>query len=73
MVNIKIVVLVSVFFCCCECYDSSVVCIYEVVCQITLLHGLKVKGDSPVELLVSLGRFNTILGVCIDICVHLIF
>ena len=34
---------------------------------------LKVKGDSPEELLVSLGLFNTILGVCIYICVHLVF
>ena len=67
-----------VFFCCCECYDLSVVCIRICLSNrcfvVNLLHGgrdLKVKGDSPEELLVSLGLFNTILGVCIYICVHL--
>ena len=71
------------FFYCCECYDSSVVCIRSCLSNrrfvVNLLHGgqdLKVKGDSPV--LVSLGLFNTILGVCLGgeciyICVHLVF
>ena len=77
MVNIKLSLRVLCFFCCCECY-SSVVCIRSCLSNrcfvVNLLHGrrdLKVKGDSPEELLVSLGLFNTILGVCIYICVHL--
>ena len=40
MVNIK---LCCVFFCCCECYDSSVVCIRSCLSNrcfvVNLLHG----------------------------------
>ena len=81
MVNIKLSLRVlCCFFCCCECYDSSVVCIRSCLSNrcfvVNLLHGgrdLKVKGHSPEELLVSLGLFNMILGVCVYICIHLVF
>ena len=80
MGNIKLSLRVLCFFCYCECYDSSVVCIRSCLSNqcfvVNLLHGgrdLKVKGHSPEELLVSLGLFNTILGVCIHICIHLVF
>ena len=80
MVNIKLSLRVLCFFCCCECYDSSVVyirsCLSNRCFVINLLHwgrDLNVKGHSPEELLVSLGLFNTILGVCIYICIHLVF
>ena len=71
-------VLISVFFAVAKCSVHTKLFVESTFCSQPLTWGrdLKVKGDSPVELLVSLGLFNTILGlggVCIYMCVHLFF